>query len=296
MNWWLVFFAIDLVFGILITVWISQQANKWSQSQRKEEKDLLSAAIPSDARFQPRDTSHLPAPVQRYLNKSIKEGTPYISTARLRQSGKFRFNNRWIKFNASQYYSVEPPAFNWTAKMKLGPAWITARDRYINGKGNMLIKILSALPLFDVSGKEMDHASLVRHFSELPWLPTALLSNNIQWQAIDDRSAKAILSDGKLAVACTFHFNEKDEIDGFVTPSRFRSDTGKMTPWSGTFGNYQDFGNVRIPTTGSAAWNTPEGNFEYININIENAEFNTPASDCFAALQWNHHHIVVVSL
>lgn len=279
MNWWLVFFLIDLVFGILITVWISQQAKKWSQSRRKEENDLVSAAITIDKCFEPGDASHLPAPVRRYLEKNIKKGTPYVSTARLRQSGKIRFNNRWINFDASQYYSVEPPAFNWTAKMKLGPAWITARDRYSNGKGNMLIKILSALPLFDVSSKEMDHASLLRHLSELPWLPTALLGSNVRWQEIDDHSAKATLNDCRLEASGTFHFNDDDEIDGFATPGRFRSDTGKMTPWSGAFGDYKDFGDMRIPTQAGATWNAVEENFEYINITIESAEFNSMSSD-----------------
>ena len=279
MNWWLVFFAIDLAFGILITVWISQQAKKWSQSRRKEENDLLSAATTIYKNFETGDTSHLPAPVRRYLEKNIEKGTPYIYTARLCQSGKIRFNNRWINFNASQYYSVEPPAFTWTAKMKLGPAWITARDRYNNGKGNMLIKILSTLPLFDVSSKEMDHASLMRYLSELPWLPTALLSSNIRWHEIDDHSAKATLNNGRIEAFGTFHFNDDDEIDGFVTPGRFRSDTGKMTPWSGTFDNYQDFGNIRIPTKAGATWNAAEENFEYINITIENAGFNSASSD-----------------
>ncbi|MEN8614798.1 DUF6544 family protein [Dehalogenimonas sp. THU2] len=277
MNWWLLFFAIDLILGILIAVWLTRRVKDWTTARRKEVDELLSDAQPIDKTFRQTDVTRLPPPVQRYLKKVVKEGTPYISTAHLKQSGKIRFNNRWINLSANQYYTVEPTGFIWNAKMKLGPAWLTTRDCCQKGKGNMLIHVLSALPLFDVTGKEMDHASILRYLSELPWLPTAFLHDSIRWEAVDDSSAKATITDGGLSASGVFHFNGNDEITSFTSSGRFRSDTGKITPWSGTFSNYREFGGILIPSEGSAIWNAPGEDFEYVRLTIESVEYNKKA-------------------
>ncbi len=274
MNWLLIFLAFDLIFGILIALWLRRGTADWNESRRKEIEKLLAGANPVEKTFRHSDLNRLPPPVQRYLRKSIKEGTPFVSRVHLKQSGQMRFNQRWIQIEADQYYSVTPPAFTWIAKMKLGPAWVAARDRYSNGKGNMIIKVLSSLPLFDVRGPEMDHASLLRFLSELPWLPTAFLSENITWKEIDDRAAEATITDGGVAATGTFHFNGTDEITEFTSPGRFRNETGKIEPWSGTWSNYCEFGGFRIPTEGNAVWNAPEGDFEYVRLKVETAEFN----------------------
>ncbi|KTB48850.1 DUF6544 family protein [Dehalogenimonas alkenigignens] len=274
MEWLLVFFAVDLVLGILIAIALGRSIKGWSLDRKAEIEKLLSKAKPIDRVFNQADVSRLPPPVQRYLLKAIIQGTPYVSRLHLKQSGRMRFNQRWISIEADQYYSAEPLSFTWIAKMKLGPAWVAARDRYSNGKGNMLIKILSAVPLFDVRGPEMDHASLLRYLSELPWLPTAFLSDHITWQAIDDRTAEATITDGGISATATFHFNGADEISEFKSLGRFRSETGKITPWSGTWSNYQEFNGFRIPTEGNAVWNDPQGDFEYVRLKIETAEYD----------------------
>ncbi len=274
MEWLLIFLAFDLIFGILIAIWLGRSNKDWKTSRQAEVENLLSAAKTIDKVFHPSDAGRLPPPVQRYLKKSIKEGTPYLNRAHLKQNGQMRFNQRWITVEADQDYSVNPPAFIWVAKMKLGPAWISARDRYSGGKGNMLIKVLSSVPLFDVRGHDMDHASLLRYLSELPWLPTAFLSDNITWKAIDDDAAEATINDGSLSATAIFHFNDADEIISFESSGRFRSDTGKITPWSGTFDNYQEFNGLRIPAEGSAIWNDPQGDFEYIRLKVEAVDFD----------------------
>jgi hypothetical protein len=278
-DWIIGFFVVDFLLAVLIGIFIAKRIKEWSTARQQEINKLLNAATPLNKTFNRADADKLPPPVRRFMLKAVKEGAACISTARLKQNGRMRFNDRWIKLDARQYYSVQPAGFIWDAKMKLGPAWITARDRYQNHKGNMLIKILSALPLFDVKSREMDHASILRHLSELPWLPTALLADNIHWDNIDDRSAKATITDGDLSASGTFYFNEQDEITGFAAPERFRSDSGKMEPWSGNFSNYQEFGGYRIPTAARAVWNAPDGDFEYIQLAISEAAFNLPPGD-----------------
>jgi hypothetical protein len=273
MTWLIAFLIFDLIIGILMALLIGRGARNWTESRRLEIERLNAKAQPIAKTFSYTDLGHLPPPLQRYLRKSIKEGAVYISRLHLKQSGRMRFNQRWIPIEADQYYSVMPTAFTWNARMKLGPAWVAARDRYSNGKGNMLISILSTLPLFDVRGPEMDHASLLRYLSELPWLPTALLSTNITWKEIDDQIVEATIIDNGVTATGTFHFNDSDEIVTFSSPGRFRNEIGKIQPWSGTWANYKEFNGFRIPTEGNAVWNAPEGDFEYVRLKIEDAQF-----------------------
>ena len=275
MDWILIFIIVDFALAVLIGIFIARRVKEWTAAREREIRALTDNAHRQSASFDPENTAHLPAPVARYLRKSVDIGAPLISTAHLTQTGRIRFNDRWISLSADQYYSVEPAGFIWNARLKLGPAWITARDCCIGGKGNMLIKVLSALPLFNVSGPKMNHASMLRHLSELPWLPTALMSPDITWRPVDDRTAEATLTFGEISATGTFHFSDTDEITAFTATERYRSDTNRTEPWTGHFADYRRFGKYVIPTKAVAVWNSKDGDFEYIQLDITAAEFDT---------------------
>lgn len=54
---------------------------------------------------------HLPKPVRRYLTHAGIIGKPWIETARLRYTGKFRTgaDNPWMGITADQFYRTDPP-------------------------------------------------------------------------------------------------------------------------------------------------------------------------------------------
>ena len=61
---------------------------------------------------------------------------------------KLKVEQNWLPVEAKQYFSVQQPGFIWDADIKLAPLFhIAGRDKYFEGKGNMLIKILSLSPL-----------------------------------------------------------------------------------------------------------------------------------------------------
>ncbi len=51
----------------------------------------------------------------------------------------------------------------------------------MNGKGNMLIKMMSTIPIGNSSGEEMDQGAMMRFLAEIVWLPSAALNDYIQW-------------------------------------------------------------------------------------------------------------------
>src|SRR6266540_1088236 len=111
----------------------------------------------------------LPEPVRRYLTYTGVVGKPLVGTVHLRQKGKMRLGagQPWLPLDAEQYYSVRPPGFVWSGTIHLGPLPLArARDRYLDGNGNMLIKAGSVVTVADATGAEMDQGSMMRYLSE----------------------------------------------------------------------------------------------------------------------------------
>ncbi|GAB4118333.1 MAG: hypothetical protein Kow00103_15520 [Candidatus Caldatribacteriota bacterium] len=226
------------------------------------------------------DLKELPEPVQRYFQYTLKEGQEYIRFVRLKQDGEFRMkeNQPWMSIKAEQYFTTESPAFLWRVKLNMLPlVWIEGRDMYDQGKGNMLIKLLSTLTLADATGNEIDVSSLIRFLSEAVWFPTALLPNDyLEWKEIDSNSARAIIKYKGYTASGIFTFNEKGEIIKFVSNDRYMESDGKyfQTQWSGYYRNYQQFEGIKIPTEGEVEWNLSDRNLPYARLKITEIQYN----------------------
>ena len=228
------------------------------------------------------DLEGLPEPVQRYFKYALKDGQEYIRFVRLKQVGEFRMkeNQSWMPIKAEQYFTTEVPAFLWRVKLMMAPfIWIEGRDMYYQGKGNMLIKILSTITVADATGREMDISSLIRFLSETPWFPTALLpSDYIEWKEIDSNSARAVIKDNGYTASGIFTFNEKGEIIKFVTNDRYMESDGKYfkEQWAGYYRNYQEIEGMKIPIEGEVEWNLSDRDLQYAKLKITDIQYNIP--------------------
>ena len=224
------------------------------------------------------DIKGLPKPVQRYLNYTQIIGKEKIRTVRLRQKGFIRTkaDQDWMPFEAEEYYTTDPPAFIWYASIKSGPfPLIKARDKFYEGKGNMLVKLLASIKIADARGYEMDQGTTVRYFNEIFWFPTAFLSDYIRWEAIDSNSAKATMSYKGVKASAVFHFNEEGELTNF-NAERYREFDGQYTmdEWSTPLKEYKEINGRRIPVKGEAVWHLKSGDFCYIKVELTGIEYN----------------------
>src|ERR1700674_3655404 len=97
-----------------------------------------------------------------------------------------------------------------------GPRLRGLRSRRLCGRrGHLTPAILGLFPLPDpVEAGVLAHGEFVRFFAETAWYPTALLpSQGVHWEAVDDRSAKASLAEGKVRVEMVGNFCEADLIE-----------------------------------------------------------------------------------
>jgi hypothetical protein len=231
----------------------------------------------SDTVFTYEQISDLPEPVQRYFKYSLRDGQPYISYARLKHDGFFRTNEnqKWMPITGEEYFTTQPPGFVWVGTVKPFPVvWITARDTYFRGTGNILIKLFSIITLGDARGKEIDQGTLTRWLAEAPWYPTALIpGERLQWGAIDSNSAKLQFSDRDNTIIAVVSFNENGEIvrldtDRYMDPS--------LEQWSGYYREYKEIDGVTIPTEAEVVWHLESGDFSYARFRVTEIEFNKP--------------------
>lgn len=227
------------------------------------------------------DIKDLPESVQRWLRHAQIIGKEEMKAVRLKQKGFIRTkeDQKWMPFEAEQYFTADEPGFIWKAKIKIAPLlFIAGRDKYYEGKGNMVIKPLSLMTVVNAKGKEMDQGTLLRYLGETVWFPTAALSNYIKWKDIDSNSARATMSYGEITASAVFKFNEKGEVINFVCERYMTvNDQYTLETYSVPLKDYKEFNGIRIPTKVEAVWNLKTGDFSYFRGEIIGIEYNNPS-------------------
>ena len=269
-----------LVIIIFLVVVVSFLANVlFEQKVKKEVKELLDNNVKNKGEIiQKADLAGLPLCVQKWLEYSQVIGKEKITTVHSKQKAMMRMKEGqpWLPVEAEQYFTIDKPGFIWKAKIKAAPLLhIAGRDKYFEGKGSMLIKILSLITVADARGKEMDQGTLVRYLAETVWFPTAALSSYIKWEEIDADSARATMSYGGVTASGVFVFNEKGEVINFIA-ERYMESNGRyvLETWSTPMKDYKEFNGIRIPAKGEIVWKLKTGDFNWYQVEVAEIEYN----------------------
>jgi hypothetical protein len=228
--------------------------------------------------YEQSDVKDLPAPVRRYFETVLRNGQQHVSRVRLTQTGQFRLGGAdasWYPFTARQSYSVSPPGYVWDADIELAPlASARVLDAYVDGKGLLRANLLGAIPVASAGpDQQMNEAELQRYLSETPWFPTALLpAAGVSWEGIDDRTARASITDGDVTATGVFHFDEAGYLKR-LTADRYRQDTDTTAPWVGQYMTYEDRGGMVIPTEAEVGWEQANGMAPYWRGELTEIEY-----------------------
>jgi hypothetical protein len=250
---------------------------RWSGAIRRLLAQLDAArSAPTTARYDAAKLDGLPAPVQRYFRTALTDGQPMVSAVTLTQTGTFNLSAtvaQWKPFTATQHFATARVGFVWDANVTLFPAVpVRVVDAFVAGTGLLRPMVLGLVPLGTLHGNgEIARGELLRYFAEAVWFPTALLpSQDVVWQAVDDGSAKATLTDGPLSVTMLFRFGRDNLVSTVLVESRAAT-VGKdtvMMPWECRLSNYQSRGGMRVPMVGEALYLTPQGERSYFKSAI----------------------------
>ncbi|HAG10460.1 MAG TPA: hypothetical protein DCK76_03530 [Desulfotomaculum sp.] len=222
----------------------------------------------------------LPPVVQKWFERTNVTGKENVYRAHLQQIGEMRTapDGKWMPVKAGQWFKTEKPGFVWVADVKAAPGiHLSGRDKYENGEGHMLIKLLSLITVADAKGKETSQGAMLRYLAEIIWFPSAALNDYIQWEQIDSTTAKATITYGGITAPGLFKFDENGDVVSFEAKRYYNRKGGAtLEDWFIQIepNGYKEFKGVRIPARSSVVWRLKEGDFTWYKLEIIDIYYN----------------------
>ena len=269
MLWMKWFGVLVATLTVLVVGLMAYGSWRWNEGTTALLSRLEAARLPhAVARYDTREIQALPAPVQRYFRAALTDGQAIITAVSIRHGGTFNMSatvEQWKPFTSQQRVITRRPGFVWDAAhvMMFPGVPVHVHDAYIAGTGLLHGAVSGLVTVVDMAeSPELARGELMRFFAEAAWYPTALLpSQGVRWEAVDDSSAHATLTDGPLTVKLLFRFNAEGLIDSVRAEARERVVDGKTVtaPWQGRYWRYAMQDGMRVPQDGEVAWILSEG-------------------------------------
>src|SRR5690554_2318676 len=246
----------------------------------RKETEAIRSTVSCDSSFLAveKRVEQLPLPVQKWLRTSGVFDRGTIVAAHIMQDARMRMKPEdtvWRTARAEQFSTLETPVFIWTVNMKMNPLiHVFGRDKFVHGKGEMRMKINSLFTVVNESGKKIDEGSMQRFLGEMVWIPTLALCPYIQWEAIDEYSAKAHMSYMGTHGSGTFYFNTQGDFVRFEA-LRYKGNEAdaQRYVWVLTVDEYSSFEGVRVPSRMKATWKLPEGDWTWLDLRITDIQY-----------------------
>lgn len=272
MDWPDAKYGTILNIAVLVVVIISSAAMQFGRKVAQEADSIRALAGTNEIIITEETVSQLPVNVQSWVRRSNVIGRKTPNFIRVVQQGNMRTKpgSKWMPFEAVQYFSIDPPAFVWNAKIKAAPLFtIAGRDRFKDGKGNMLIKPLYIFTAADNRGEEIDQGTLLRYMAEMAWFPQAAVSKYLRWEFIDDHHARVTMSYGGTSASGVYRFNDDGTFAGFEA-LRYGDFEGtyRMEKWFVAATGYRSFNGILIGSENEVTWKLKEGDFTWLKLEI----------------------------
>ncbi|WP_103072164.1 DUF6920 family protein [Aquimarina sediminis] len=267
--------------AIILLATILRFSNFNFEKKIKEERKTIfeSSQLKSQETISEKSLNDLPLIVQKWLNASRVIGNQYIYNVYLTQELQLKLNpeqENWSSGKAEQYFTIQPPAFNWNIITKMNSiVSVVGRDKFNDGKGEMMIKLLSLIPVANAkSNKKINQATLQRYLAEIVWFPSASLSQYIKWETIDDYSAMATMEYNGTRGSGKFYFDENGNFKKFVAMRYQDSNKSEPTKWTVIATRIEELNGIKIPTECEASWELERGKWTWLKLKITDIRYN----------------------
>ena len=179
---------------------------------------------------------------------------------------------RWMAFQAEQTIDATRTAFRWTARLRVGPFGaipLAVTDGYEAGRGRLVVRA-GVLRLARIEGSDVDKGELQRYLAEVVACPPALwLNPALECTALGESALRIRDRDSAEGVAVDVLVGSRGEpLSCRATRPRLIGGRAVLTPWSGTYGAFQDWDGLRIPTRLDATWHLEDGPFTYVREEV----------------------------
>jgi hypothetical protein len=184
--------------------------------------------------------------------------------------------DNWNSGTAEQYFTVNPPAFNWNINTEMNSILsVVGRDKFENGNGEMTIKLFSLISVAEAkNSNKIDQATLQRYLAEIAWFPSASLSPYINWEYLDEYSSKAIIEYKGAKGAGEFHFDKNGNFEKFVAMRYRDSDALEPTEWIVSATKTEERNGIKIPIECEVSWKLDNGKWTWLKLKLTDIEYN----------------------
>lgn len=225
------------------------------------------------------DLNELPGPVKNWLRNSGAVGKPIINMGKVTQIAEMQMKpgkENWLKATAIQYTTIDNPAFIWTVDVKMNSLLnFQGRDKFEDGKGEMLIKMNSLINVVNEQGEKMDEGTLQRYLGEMVWFPSMALSDYIAWEQMDENTAKATMTYNGTSGSGTFYFNTNGEVTKFSALRYKGNETdAKRHDWEMNILEYKTFEGIKVPSKMTSTWKLDEADWTWLKLEVTDIKYN----------------------
>ncbi|QYJ67940.1 DUF6920 family protein [Flavobacterium litorale] len=222
---------------------------------------------------------NLPTIVQKWLVSSGTVGKEIIYNIYLEQDLQMLMKPEqkdWNNGKAKQYFTTKSPAFNWSVNLKVNSLLnIVGRDKFENGKGEMIIKLFSLFSMANTKNNEkINQAALQRYLAEIVWFPSFALSPYITWETIDEKSTKATMKYKETKGSGIFCFDENGTFKKFIAMRYKDVNDTKATEWKVTATKTEERNGIKIPVELTAEWKLKNSSWTWLKVKITDIKYN----------------------
>jgi hypothetical protein len=249
---------------------------RWEQAIAEALAGIPGAPRPTLAES---DVAVLPSPVARYVRASGAVGRPRPGSVRVENDALMRRapGTAWMPSTTRQVNTFAAPTRSFHLRSRMFGLPVQALHLYRDQTATFQVRIAGLRTIVDQAGLGLSRVESVTVLND--WCvmaPGALVDDRLAWDAVDDRTARVVFTNGPHRVAATLRFNDADELVDFWSDDRPDTSSGCEVPmrWSTPLSDYRDFGGIRLASRGLAVYERPDGPFAYGEFTLRSVEYD----------------------
>ncbi len=165
--------------------------------------------------------------------------------------------NKTLKIDYSEHIFGDVPARFAFIDSSLYGIPFQGLDSFINGEGGMKGVVAKNITLFNQRGKEMNKAALVTWLAEIIFMPSQLLSGDVDIKEIDKNTVGVSITYDNIKASGIYKFLDSGELVEFTTDDRaliYNDGRLEHRKWSALYEDYKNNGDLLLPNRLKSKW------------------------------------------
>ena len=176
------------------------------------------------------------------------------------------------------HVTTRPPTFTWYGKLRMAPGiTAVALDSFTNGRGRMLVRLMSAFTITDDQSEQVSHSAFGRCIVELAVMaPTFFLDRDrVRYAQTGPDTVRCTVTDGRFSTDADLVVNSDGSRDRILVQRYFDRGNGLATleRFTGKSSQPKSYAGIMLGSRMDGSWNLREGDFHYVSFDVDSVEF-----------------------